>query len=77
MNDHRILLRFYLKCRFVVGYCLDYNEFYRDMNHIAVINQVKLRMCSISKIIAEILLRLELISTKAWSCSDLCILYLF
>lgn len=23
---------------FVVGYCLDYNEFYRDMNHIGIIN---------------------------------------
>jgi hypothetical protein len=26
--------------RFVVGYNLDYNEYFRDMNHIAVINQV-------------------------------------
>lgn len=24
---------------FVVGYCLDYNEVYRDLNHICVINQ--------------------------------------
>jgi hypothetical protein len=26
--------------KFVVGYCLDYNEAYRDMMHIGVINQV-------------------------------------
>jgi hypothetical protein len=25
--------------RFAVGYCLDYNEVYRDLPHIAVINQ--------------------------------------
>ena len=25
--------------KFVVGYCLDYNEAYRDMMHIGVINQ--------------------------------------
>jgi hypoxanthine phosphoribosyltransferase len=25
---------------FVVGYCLDYNECFRDLNHLAVINQV-------------------------------------
>lgn len=24
---------------FVVGYCLDYNEIYRDLNHICVINE--------------------------------------
>lgn len=24
--------------RFVIGYCLDYNEIYRDMEHICVIN---------------------------------------
>mmetsp|Transcript_17579 Transcript_17579/g.39738 ORF Transcript_17579/g.39738 Transcript_17579/m.39738 type:complete len:108 (+) Transcript_17579:519-842(+) len=24
--------------RFVVGYCLDYNEAYRDLNHVCVIN---------------------------------------
>lgn len=27
------------RCRFAVGYCLDYNEVYRDLPHIAVINQ--------------------------------------
>ena len=27
--------------KFVVGYCLDYNEAYRDMMHIGVINQVQ------------------------------------
>lgn len=32
----------WLKYRFVVGYNLDYNEYFRDMNHIAVINQVSL-----------------------------------
>ena len=25
--------------KFVVGYCLDYNEVFRDMTHICVINQ--------------------------------------
>ena len=24
--------------KFVVGYCLDYNEFFRDMDHICVMN---------------------------------------
>lgn len=26
-------------CRFVVGYCLDFNEVYRDLKHLAVINE--------------------------------------
>ena len=26
--------------RFAVGYCLDYNEVYRDLPHIGVINQL-------------------------------------
>ena len=27
--------------KFVIGYCLDYNEVFRDMMHIGVINAVK------------------------------------
>ncbi len=36
-NTKRAILTFHF--RFVIGYALDYNEVFRDLTHICVINQ--------------------------------------
>lgn len=37
---HADYVGFSIPDKFVVGYCLDYNEAFRDMSHIGVINKV-------------------------------------